>query len=148
LPVGNRSLATWWIKLSGRHATRRVCGLTQGSSDAKRYQWAKERLMAERVVTNIHKPKLLFTKIEWTRFNTAFWTSDNTHFMHPRNRAQIPFALAVFLLDWSTDWCNTSKIAERCRRGNLIQGKGSMQWLLWLLAHEGVGYRSCAATNL
>lgn len=42
------------------------------------------------------KPKYLFGEPELVRFNTTFWTVDESRFLHPRNRVQIPFLLALY----------------------------------------------------
>ena len=45
---------------------------------------------------NKRKPKHLFTEKELVHFNTTFWTVDDESISHPRNKVQIPFAIAVF----------------------------------------------------
>ena len=59
-------------------------------------QWSRETLTSEGVVMNRKKPKHLFGKTDLDRFNTTFWTADESCFIHPRNKVQIPFAMAVF----------------------------------------------------
>ena len=68
--------------------------LRTGSADT--LQWIRESLSREGVVVNIKKPKHLFTETDLVRFNTTFWTVDDSTFVHPRNRAQIPFLIAVY----------------------------------------------------
>ena len=53
-------------------------------------------LVKDGLVANKRKQKQLFGKNELTQFNITFWTIDDTHFVYPRNKAQIPFAIAVF----------------------------------------------------
>ncbi len=50
----------------------------------------------EGLIVNLKKPKHLFGETELVHFNTTFWTVDETCFVHPRNKAQIPFLIAVF----------------------------------------------------
>lgn len=50
----------------------------------------------ERLVVNKKKKKQLFGEKELVAFNTTFWTIDDAQFIHPRNKAQVPFAIAVF----------------------------------------------------
>ena len=45
---------------------------------------------------NKKKQKQLFGEKELVQFNITFWTIDDAQFIHPRNKAQIPFAIAVF----------------------------------------------------
>ena len=45
---------------------------------------------------NKHKVKRLFGETEFIQFTTTFWTVDDAHFVHPRNRVQIAFAILVF----------------------------------------------------
>jgi len=45
---------------------------------------------------NLRKPKHLFGETELVHFDTTFWTVDETCFVHPRNKAQVPFLIAVF----------------------------------------------------
>ena len=42
------------------------------------------------------KPKYLFGETELVNFNKTFWTVDESYFVHPRNKAQIPFLLAIY----------------------------------------------------
>ena len=53
-------------------------------------------LVKDGLVASKKKPKHLFGKTELTQFNITFWTTDDSQFVHPRNKAQIPFAIAVF----------------------------------------------------
>ena len=50
----------------------------------------------EGLVVNKKKQKQLFGEKELVQFSTTFWTVDDAQFIHPRNKAQIPFAIAVF----------------------------------------------------
>ena len=45
---------------------------------------------------NKKKQKQLFDEKELVHFNNTFWTIDDAQFIHPRNKAQIPFAITVF----------------------------------------------------
>lgn len=45
---------------------------------------------------NKKKPKYLFGQTELVNFTTTFWTVDESCFIHPRNKAQIPFLIAVY----------------------------------------------------
>jgi len=45
---------------------------------------------------NKKKPKHLFGRKELVQFTNTFWTVDDNHFTHPRNKVQIPFIIAVF----------------------------------------------------
>ncbi len=45
---------------------------------------------------NKKKPKHLFGRKELVQFTVTFWTVDDDHFIHPRNKVQIPFIIAVF----------------------------------------------------
>lgn len=45
---------------------------------------------------NKKKPKHLFGEKELVHFTNTFWTVDDAQFTHPRNKVQIPFAIAVF----------------------------------------------------
>lgn len=42
------------------------------------------------------KPKYNFGEHEWSEFYRTFWTNDDIQFTHPRNKVQIPFAIAIF----------------------------------------------------
>ena len=53
-------------------------------------------LTKEGVIINLLKPKYLFGENELVNFNTIFWTIDKSCFVHPRNKAQIPFLLAIY----------------------------------------------------
>lgn len=53
-------------------------------------------LVKDGLVASKKKPKHLFGKIELTQLNITFWIIDDSHFVHPRNKAQIAFAIAVF----------------------------------------------------
>jgi len=53
-------------------------------------------LTSEGLVVNKKKPKHLFGRKELFQFTTTFWTVDDDHFTHPRNKVQIPFIIAVF----------------------------------------------------
>lgn len=50
----------------------------------------------EGLVVNKKKPKHLFGRKELVQFTITFWTVDDDHFTHPRNKVQIPFIIAVF----------------------------------------------------
>ncbi|MCJ1359649.1 MAG: hypothetical protein MMC33_009651, partial [Icmadophila ericetorum] len=50
----------------------------------------------EGLVVNKKKQKQLFGEKELVQFSTTFWTVDDAQFIHPHNKAQIPFAIAVF----------------------------------------------------
>ena len=58
-------------------------------------QWSRETLTSGAVFVNRKRPKHLFGKPDLDRFNTTFWTVDESAFIHPRNKFQIPFAMAV-----------------------------------------------------
>ena len=45
---------------------------------------------------NKKKPKHLFGEKELVQFTNTFWTVDDERFVHPRNKVQIPFIIAVF----------------------------------------------------
>ena len=60
------------------------------------FQWTRNVLIAEGLVANKKKQKQLFGPKEWTQFNVTFWTIDDAVFVHPRNKAQIPFLVSVF----------------------------------------------------
>ena len=45
---------------------------------------------------NKQKEKHLFGAKEMAVFNYIFWTVDEAHFIHPRNRVQIPFLISVY----------------------------------------------------
>ena len=53
-------------------------------------------LVKENLVTNCKKPKHLFGPKDRVRFLKTFWTADDAHFIHPRNRVQVPFLLSIF----------------------------------------------------
>ena len=53
-------------------------------------------LAKEDLVVNKKKKKQLFGEKELVQFNLTFWTIDDAQFIHPRNKAQVPFAIAVF----------------------------------------------------
>lgn len=59
-------------------------------------QWTRNILAKEGLVVNKKKPKQLFGERELVQFNVTFWTIDDAQFTHPRNKAQVPFAIAVF----------------------------------------------------
>ena len=59
-------------------------------------QLTRTVLIEEGVVANKRKKKHLFGKTELIQFNTTFWTVDDTTFVHPRNKVQIPFIISVF----------------------------------------------------
>ena len=61
-----------------------------------RKQWVRTVLRMESVVVKKNKPKYLFGETELVNFNTTFWTVDESYFVHPRNKAQIPFIIAVY----------------------------------------------------
>ncbi|KAL6716976.1 hypothetical protein ACLMJK_004889 [Lecanora helva] len=60
------------------------------------YKWIKAVLPAEGLLVNKRRPKHLFTEDDMVNFNTTFWTVDDSTFVHPRNRAQIPFLISVY----------------------------------------------------
>ena len=45
---------------------------------------------------NKKKQKQFFSEKELVQFNITFLTIDDAQFTHPRNKAQVPFAIAVF----------------------------------------------------
>ena len=45
---------------------------------------------------NKQQEKHLFGMKELIEFNQTFWTVDEGHFIHPRNKAQIPFLMSVY----------------------------------------------------
>ena len=45
---------------------------------------------------NKKKPKHLFSEKELVQFTNTFWAVDDAQFIHPRNKVQIPFIIAVF----------------------------------------------------
>lgn len=45
---------------------------------------------------NKRKEKHLFGMKELVEFNHTFWTVDEDHFIHPRNKAQVPFLMSVY----------------------------------------------------
>ena len=45
---------------------------------------------------NKKKQKQLFGEKELVQFNVTFWAIDDAQFIHPRNKAQVPFVIAVF----------------------------------------------------
>ena len=45
---------------------------------------------------NMQKEKHLFGMKELIEFNKTFWTADEGHFIHPRNKAQVPFLMSVY----------------------------------------------------
>lgn len=59
-------------------------------------QWVRHTLTLEGLIVNQKKPKHLFGEQELVQFNKTFWIVDDDHFIHPRNKAQIPFIIAVF----------------------------------------------------
>ena len=59
-------------------------------------QWTRNTLAKEGLVVNTKKQKQLFGEKELIQFNVTFWTIDDAQFTHPRNKAQVPFAIAVF----------------------------------------------------
>jgi len=60
------------------------------------HQWTRNTLTKEGLVVNKKKPKHLFGEKELVQFTNTFWTVDDDRFTHPRNKVQIPFAIAVF----------------------------------------------------
>jgi len=48
------------------------------------------------LIVNKKKPKHLFGEKELVHFTNTLWTVDDAQFTHPRNKVQIPFAIAVF----------------------------------------------------
>jgi len=48
------------------------------------------------LVVNKKKPKHLFGEKELVQFTKTFWTVDNSQFIYLRNKAQIPFIIAIF----------------------------------------------------
>ena len=59
-------------------------------------QWVRHTLTQEGLVVNKKKPKHLCGDKELAHFTKTFWTVDDDHFIHPRNKAQISFIIAVF----------------------------------------------------
>ncbi|KAI9766402.1 MAG: hypothetical protein M1839_004906 [Geoglossum umbratile] len=60
------------------------------------YEWVRTVLTEEGLVVNTRKPKHLFGKHDLIQFHTTFWTKDDTSFVHPCNKIQIPFIVNVF----------------------------------------------------
>ncbi|KAI9764363.1 MAG: hypothetical protein M1840_008501 [Geoglossum simile] len=60
------------------------------------YEWVKTVLTKECLVVNTRKPKHLFGKHDLIQFHITFWTKNDTNFVHPRNKIQIPFIIDVF----------------------------------------------------
>ncbi|KAL9045573.1 MAG: hypothetical protein Q9214_001404 [Letrouitia sp. 1 TL-2023] len=60
------------------------------------YDWTRNTLAMEGLVVNKKKQKHLFGEKELVQFNATFWTIDDAQFIYPRNKAQVPFAIAVF----------------------------------------------------
>ncbi|KAL2046204.1 hypothetical protein N7G274_001651 [Stereocaulon virgatum] len=60
------------------------------------YYWVRNTLTKERLVVNKKKPKHLFGRKELVQFTITVWTVNDDHFIHPRNKVQIPFSIAVF----------------------------------------------------
>ena len=50
-------------------------------------------LTEEGLVVNTRKPKYIFGKHDLIQFHTTFWTKDDTSFVYPRNKIQIPFII-------------------------------------------------------
>ena len=59
--------------------------------------WVRKPLTKEGLIVKKHKKKHLFCEKEMVRFTTTFWTVDGAVFVHPHNRAQIPWLFDLFL---------------------------------------------------
>ena len=53
-------------------------------------------MIKQTMVVNKRKEKHLFGAKEMAAFNYTFWTVDEVEFIHPRNKAQIPFLMSVY----------------------------------------------------
>lgn len=56
----------------------------------------RKTLTQQSQVVNKRKEKRLFGIKELIEFNNTFWTADEGYFIHPRNKAQIPFLMSVY----------------------------------------------------
>lgn len=55
-------------------------------------------------VVNKRKEKHFFGNKEMIEFNRTFWTVDEGHFIHPRNKSSNPPPNVGLPLDWGKNW--------------------------------------------
>lgn len=60
-------------------------------------QWTRNTLTKEGLVVDKKRKKQIFSEMKLIQFNATLWTIDDAQFTHPRNKAQVPFAIVVFL---------------------------------------------------
>ena len=58
-------------------------------------QWTKNTSAKEGLVVNKKIRKQLFGGRDLIQFNGTFWAIDDAQFTHPRNEAQVQFAIVV-----------------------------------------------------